>query len=370
VTSVEMVRVSGEVDDAYLHGALKRAGESLPSEPMVTELLTGGRTGAQVILLKCADAPGYVLKRVPLGGWRFAATDNACCGEGSLWHSGALRELGAGLRWPVIDVAHHPDNGEDWVLMEDVSAGFRPRGAFTRDDSKSLFRAVASMHARYYEDEAVLSFPVPTLTQQFPLLTKPQLHLAGRGEQPAWVEQMVADVQVLPAFLPIFLEIIGASGADAYLDLIADSSWHDELASHPSTLLHGDLRRANVSFEGDGIALIDWEFAALGPPAADLQEHCFLHYCAYPPDGTKVAVDACDDLRDFYVEALEAELGRSIDRDAFARSWALGFVRWIANLGCLLVDPLFPDGGSPEQRESTKQHCLAAVHEALRIVNA
>jgi hypothetical protein len=355
-----------DVNEDYLRQALARAVRQSPAGPVEVKLLTGGRTGARVMSVGCGG-DRFVLKQIPLRSWRTASTGVEPGGEGYLWQSGAVRDLGPGLRWPVLDVSIVAD--QHWLLMEDVSTGFRSRGQFTRADSTRLLDTIAGLHARYYESPALETLPLPRIGQQIHLFTKTYAQLTGRSKGPEWVDEFVDDFQVIEPFFAMFLDILGPKQADGFLALCDDLSWHDELAKQPSCLLHGDLRRANVAFLDDGVSLIDWEFSGVGPPASDAQEHCFLHYTCYPPDGTDYAIDACADLRDGYAEALERELGSAIDRGAFARSWSLGWLRWFVNLGFLLVDPIFPDGGTAEERAVIRARASAALAHALDIAN-
>jgi hypothetical protein len=329
-------RTDGD-DDAYLAAALTRAGRAAPRVPVSVEALTGGRTGARVDRL---DAGGrcFVRKRVPATSWRHGGTGRADSGEPALWMHGAVRALGPRLRWPVLDLAWDRRDDAYLILMDDVGAGIRGRGAFSRADSHALFEALADLHARFHLGAGLEIAPVPDVAATTRLFTTPLLHLVGgRVPEEPWVTAMLDDFQVMRRYAPMFLELLGPARADDYLALCADGGWSGRLANHPGTLLHGDTRRANIAFEEGGVALFDWELASIGPAACDLQWHCLLHYWAYPPDGVAPG-DPCDDLRDHYVAALEARLGQAIDRVAFTDSWNLGWVRTMASVGYVLAD--------------------------------
>ncbi|MBZ0234856.1 MAG: aminoglycoside phosphotransferase family protein, partial [Deltaproteobacteria bacterium] len=288
------------------------------------------------------DAGGqcFVRKHVPTASWRQPGMGRSDGGEPALWVHGAVRSLGPRVRWPVVDVAWDAEGDAYVMLMDDVAPGIRGRGAFSRADSHAFFGALADMHARFMGGAALADAPLPDVTGTIRVFTAPLLHLVGRrpSDEP-WVTAMLDDFQVMRHFAPRFLELLGPTRADDYLALCDDDVWPQRLAHHPATLLHGDPRRANISFDGDGdgVALFDWELAAVGPPACDLQWHCFLNYWAYPPEGS-AAGDPCDDLRDHYVAALEAQLGRGIDRAAFLESWGLGWLKSMVTIGCVLAD--------------------------------
>jgi 5-methylthioribose kinase len=69
--------------------------------------------------------------------------------------------------------------------------------------------------------------------------------------------------------LPGFLELIPPSDADFYLEICKNRTWHKGIDSATPTLLHGDLRRANIAYEDDKIVLFDWKFTARGPAACN-----------------------------------------------------------------------------------------------------
>lgn len=135
----------------------------------------------------------------------------------------------------------------------------------------------------------------------------------------------------------------------------------DEL---PATFLHGDLRRANMAFSDRGIDLFDWELASKGPPGADLQWHCFLHYWGYPPDGVRQG-DDCDELRDAHKQIFKERIGDAFNPQEYEDGWKLGWIRSITTLSYMLTDPLYPDGGDVDTRKRVKGLCLRAIQRAL-----
>jgi len=326
---------------AYLASALRRAGRALPSEAdaFAIETLSEGRMGAEVVKLRSGDA-SYVVKTIPKTNWRGEGTGCPDGGEARLWLAGIGAHLPSSVRWPVVDVSLEGSSYR--VLMEDVGAMIRRRGQFTVADSRELLRALARMHAGCFENEWLERAPLPNVTGTVRLITQPILHAAGaRPSSERWIAEMLGDFGVIKTYLPRFLDLLGPKMADEFLALVADESWHTKLRRSRGTLLHGDLRRANIAFENDGVALIDWELAAVGPPACDVQWHVFLHYWVYPPDGVEPGED--HGLRDFYLLAFEEAMGRRIDRDAFLEDWELGWIKATVQLGYVLADTQHPD---------------------------
>jgi len=352
------------VDMDYLAAALRRAGRPAPEGELHIEPLLDGRTGATVQRIRCGDR-SFVLKRTDEHSWRVTGMGSSAGGEPALWEHGVTRDLDGPIRCPVIDVTRRSAGDTHWILMDDVSSGIRDRGAFTRQDTRALIGGLAAMQAPRLGDRSLRDAPLPPVSGPTGLLRTGVLHVSGeRTSRAAWVRELVEDFQVMTAFLPLFLQTVGPKLADEYLTLVADDGWFDMLDREPATLLHGDLRRANMSLRDDAIELFDWELAAYGPAGCDLQWHCLLHYWGYPPDGV-TAGDDCDDLADLYVQKLGEQLGATVDRDAFDRGWKLGWLKAMAQLGYVLVDPLYPDAGDDAQRRRIAELCARAIRRAI-----
>lgn len=352
-------RTRGTLDD-YLRGAGTRNAVPAGFRFDRLEPLTGGRTGARVTAIR----PGYVLKALPRTTWRGAAMQAPDAGEGPLWLSGATRALPAPLECPTVDVALHVDDDAWWMLMRDVSDAIRPRGGFTEGDERTLLAALARLHAHYWDGRNGLDgLPLPAMRGTTAALAESAVYAAGRTQPSAdWVARCADDFTPLRALLPAFLEMLGPADADFVVQLASDRSWHAGLDAATPTLNHGDLRRANIAVAGGRVGLLDWEFAARGPAACDLQWHWFLHFWAYPPDDGPPESRA--PLRDFYLAELEAALGRPIDRDEFERTWDLAWLRVVSMIGFCLADT--PDPRAPRARRRAR----AAITRARAILDA
>lgn len=91
------------------------------------------------------------------------------------------------------------------------------------------------------------------------------------------------------------------------------------------TLLHNDFRTGNYMLDEEGLtAILDWEFAGWGDPAADLGWFCAACWRFSRPD---LEAGGIASREDFY-RGYEAESGRSID-EARVRYWEVAaHVRW------------------------------------------
>ncbi len=350
-------------DTAYLAAALRRAGRPPSfSEPVLEQFLDGGRTGARVTRLTCTDGASFVLKVIPRGrAFREALGHD---GEAAAWLEGATRTLPLPLANPTLDASLHPERDEWWLLMDDVSPGIVSRSGWTELQTQRLFEAMAVFHAQHWHAHDTPPAGVANLTGTTALLVEIALHESTGHASATWAARSAEQFQVPRMLLPGFLEAAGHGNADFYLTLLRH--WRAivaALGAHPPTLLHGDLRRANIAFVEKQVVLFDWELAALGSAAADLAWHWFLHYWAYPPDDGRRPEDRLW-LRDAYLDRLESELGLPVDRNAFRAAWELGWLRVFCQLGFVLADGLADD------RAGTRHQLIQdAFHKARRITD-
>jgi aminoglycoside phosphotransferase (APT) family kinase protein len=139
------------------------------------------------------------------------------------------------------------------------------------------------------------------------------------------------------------------------------------LSGLPQTVIHGDLRRANIAFLPDGrVSLFDWDFACRAPAAADLAWYWFLHFWCYPPKDGRPPEDR-DPLKLYYVHALEEALG-GLDRGEFERAWELSWLKVFAQLGFCLVDAV-AGKHTAEDAARVRALCRKAIDRAKRIVD-
>jgi hypothetical protein len=303
-----------------------------------------------------------VFKRLAANTWRDEVLEGAPGGEARLWLDGVTRALPHPIECPMIDVARGV-SGDWWMLMRDVSPGIRPRGEFGDDEERVFLDAIAALHARFEGDPALAAMPLATMRGTARMLVEPILAIAGGAPAIAaaepWVRRFIEDFKPLAVLLPDFLGRIGGEDAAFYVDVCRDRGWHAALDAGPQTLVHGDLRRANIAFlEGGRVSLIDWEFAARGPAVTDIAWHSLLHFWAYPADA-RAPEEREAELVGFYRDALARRRGRRGDDAVFGRQWDAAWLRILAQLGFLLIDG--PEAGRDER-------CKRAIARARRIL--
>jgi hypothetical protein len=361
--------IDGEVDGSYLSDALGRAGRPTQVSHLQASRLDGGRISANVFSLK-ADAGAFVLKKFVPEPWRIEFLGSAF-NEPALWVSGLTRSLPKPLSCPTIDVAFHRQRGECWMLMDDVSAGVAPRGSFDEPIFRVLLDGLARLHGGHWEqDAALMELPVLTLDQHTAMFTDPTAAAGGRTQPAGWVAEVLDKVFLFRTYVPALLDVLGPTDGDFYLDLCQHRDrWLAPLSRLPRTLIHGDIRRANVAALPSGeISLFDWDFACAAPAAADLAWYWFLHFWCYPPrDG--LAPEDREPLRGYYMRRLDEALGGRLDLKAFDRAWDLCWLKVFAQIGFCLADALV---GTPSADDIARVRalCAKAIGKAKRIADA
>jgi hypothetical protein len=362
--------VSGAADADYLNEAFARAGRrSEVAGPIACEELHGGRCSTQVVALRCGDGQRFVLKMFPERDWRAGLVDHNV--ECSLWACGTTSGLPRPLSCPTFDVANHEGRAQYWMLMDDVSPGITPRGAFDAAKFRWLLDALAGLHVRYWNDDAALEgTPALSLEQNVSLFAEPVIALAGRTAATGWVLSVIENFVVMRPLLPVFLDALGSRDADFYLDLCQHrSTWVQALAGLPQTLVHGDPRRANVSLLAPGhVSMFDWDLATRGPAALDLAWSWFLQFYCYPPDDGCSLVDR-EPLRAYYIERLAQALGGRFDRTGFERAWHLSWLKTYIQIGFCLVDPL-TGKVTEEEAERVRRKCRESIDHIKWICDA
>lgn len=323
--------------EAYLQEAFERAGLPTSLHGLVRTPLTGGRTGNPVERIERNAGAPIVFKGLPGHTWRDDAMEGQDGGEARLWLDGLSNALPSQIRHPTFDVAQTA-TGDWWMLMQDVSAGIQPRGQFLDAHEKPFLEAIAAMHARFQDAPELETLSLATMRGTTRIWADSLIAFVDGPEAIAsrepWVRKVLDDVAVISVLTPRFLDILDPEDAAFFLELCRDRAWHDALDEGPQTLVHGDLRRANIAFTSESVSLIDWEFAARGPGATDIAWHMLLHVWAYPPDPT-VDPEAREAL---LLEHYTAALGDAYDPVTFARQYRAATLRSLTQLGFCLID--------------------------------
>ena len=151
-----------------------------------------------------------------------------------------------------------------------------------------------------------------------------------RGVEDAWprlLENFRSVLEASPATRDLDLEALGgrvqraavAAGREAHPfahDVTDVEEWR--------TLIHGDLKAANILVDGDEVALLDFQYVGDGLAATDL-----AHFLTASVAGSELLRDGTlrdGELVDLYLAEFSTALGRAVDADAFKRQFDVAVV--------------------------------------------
>jgi hypothetical protein len=242
-----------------------------------------------------------------------------------------LRRLPAGVDAAIETVEAVP---RGWlVVMRDVTKALLPPGrTVTRAQSRRILAATSSVHAAFagiHLDGMCslvdrLSFLAPSTARAVP--SHPLREMILEGWDRFWD---LAPAELGPP-LRALLERPGRLAA--------------ALAAHPETLLHGDLKIANMGLDRSAVILLDWgSLTGPGPSALDHAWYLAINSAAIDAGLDDLLVDARAALRAEDREALpmallaallqlgwEKALGATSDDQATRARERAGLAWWCA----------------------------------------
>jgi hypothetical protein len=226
-----------------------------------------GWSGASMTLLRRGGGDRFVLKRDSLArDWIARAT-----GDGPVlreaWFAACGPGLPAGIRNAALGGAYDPATGESAVLMPDLSGVlFDWNATLPVEQLDQVLAALAQLHGYPWR----ASGDLPPGAPWCPFLERVSLICRSSLERPGPARDGVAE-RLLPGWdlfdrhaSPGARDVIAAVSADP-IALIR------ELEAQPATLIHGDLKLANVGIAADGtVEVVDWQMVMLAPVAIEL----------------------------------------------------------------------------------------------------
>lgn len=256
---------------------------------------------------KAENGPRYIVKRVSREwDWLMHATGDRCGRTTALWQYGIFDRLPDEVGHAVVACAE--DGTGRAILMRDMEETLLPGGEpISKEKNKLILDGMAALHAAFWED---------------PILHDPTLNLCALEQVLNWglperARQIrkVCSHEVLDRiiegwnFVP---EYVGADSMKLLRSLIRNPNpLYTALARFPKTLVHNDLRLANLGIvygESPRLLLLDWMFAAVTVPARDLARYLFAS-----PRELFIPVETSIH---FYKQRLAQRLG-----DRFDESW-------------------------------------------------
>ncbi len=300
-----------------------------------------------------APTTRYLVKRI--GGdrdWLMRATGDPGR-EALLWRDGIFDQLPREVGATIVAVARDEDDRQDagapyangingisaphahdvsaaesrWAMLVcDVSPALLPSRfePISAEASARVLDGVAALHATFYEAPETLALPYLCDPARYYTALSPRTGRRERGVTPV-AERILHGWDLLPALVPRDVAATVAALHDDARPLVA------ALARFPRTLLHGDLRRANLALTLETrprTLLLDWQLTHAGPPAADL--------AWYLADPLRQPVSKEETITT-YRERLAARLGGRFQATSWEPTLALGLLGGLLRFGWLLA---------------------------------
>jgi hypothetical protein len=220
-------------------------------------LVAPGKSGAQLERCWLDDGSAVVVKHADASkDWIMQATGD----DGrivALWADGLFGRIPASIDHAVLEV--QPSAGGAIVVMRDVSAYLAPDGQMPSSLHRRVLAAAAQLHAAFEGSPvrqlcalpAYYTFLSPAVCARFAADHEvPRLALEG------WTR---------------FHDIVAGDVAQAIAEVHADPGpLVDALLARNCTLVHGDLKLANLGEHAGQVIVLDWgTLTTWAPPAVD-----------------------------------------------------------------------------------------------------
>jgi len=287
--------VEAMLEPMELAGLLGRPVDSVSLAPMTTLGFSSTEADFQEVFADGEATPAAVLKIVQWSrDWHAIATEDTRGREVAIWECGVLDRLPPAMGHAVRGAARFTDGAA--LLMDDLTRHFLPAEVrVTPQRARGVLRAMAAMHATFWEDPPTgdLGASICPLERLLTRISATMLTSLG-GVLPDI--ELVAN---LPEGWDRLTSVVDP-GVARDLRALADDPAPvvTALDGYPTTLLHGDLRSANVAWDGTRAIAIDWQ-PTVAPPAYDL-----VYYVA-----NSGGLLHPDEAMATYREMLAAELG-------------------------------------------------------------
>jgi hypothetical protein len=224
-----------------------------------------------IVVIKHADAEQDWIMQATGDDGRIAA----------LWEDGIFERLPSSIDHAMLDVRRAP--GGAVVVMKDVSAQLFSDTVSLGSNHRRVLRAATDLH-RSFDGQPVRH--VCPLSAYYTSLS------------PAVCERFATDHDVPRLAIEgwhRFHDIVDDDVASAIGAVHADPGpLVDALSARPSTLVHGDLKLANLGVDGERAVLLDWgTLTTWAPPAVDFAWYLAINAAAIGRDHQ----DLLDDVR-------------------------------------------------------------------------
>lgn len=275
----------------------------------------------------CKEAiPRYVFKRMRRDhDWVMQATEDDNWRAISIWQHGLLDHLPEGIDHGIIGCT--ADKEGYAILMHNVSHTLlRDDISVSAEDHKFILESMATFHAVFWENSELLETKYN--------LCKPEGFFSHTSPVKARQMKETNSSIVLEFIIEGRLQLqnfIDSSLVKVLNNLVvAPTLFCKKLTNYPYTLVHSDIRRANLGISREAqqsLIMLDWARPTATVPAVDLIYYLFSISLAHMP----ISIEASIEL---YKHHLAKRLG-----NRFAETWwkpqlELSILGVFATMGC------------------------------------
>lgn len=254
------------------------------------------------------DQPRFIIKRLRRDkDWVMEATDDSHWRSITVWQQGLLDHLPEEIDHGIIACSVDEDGYA--ILMHNVSQDLLPEDRpLSETDNAFVLDAMAALHAAFWEDSLLDNHKLNLCKpEDFFTHTSPEKARRIAEKNPSFVLDMIIEGRRL---VPKFVD---ADVAELMHDLVHDPApLCTALARYPQTLVHSDVRKANLGLERGKrprLIMLDWARQTKTSPAVDLVYYLVTSSSAQFP----ISFEQCINL---YKQQLAQRLG-----DRFDESW-------------------------------------------------
>lgn len=233
--------------------------------------------------------------------------------------AGLFDQIPSTFHTPYVDVVYRPERDQYWAWLEDVRPDMERLGMHAElpdETMRTILSHLAAFHAKFWQKEEVIGQPwLMSLSQPVDYFYRVVVDILDGMKDPA--ESSVYVTNAWPWLAEGVINMMNGlgEGARSAVESIyrEPQGLLDAIKDMPQTLCHYDFDNRNLgirrSDNGDITTVIDWEILGRGLSSSDVNR--FLVYQQRANSG---------ELLDYYLDELEARLGRGINRD----EWKVG----------------------------------------------
>ena len=341
--------------------------EGIQEEPFPND----GWSGASLTRLRRGDGYRFILKRDSLArDWIARATN-----DGPLlreaWFAARSRLVADGtsgaIRASYLDVGRDGDGVG--ILMPDLTGVlFDWEKPISVEALDHVLRGLASLHAPSWIDNTAIGNDDGAHSPWCPIRERITLICRSSLERPGPAHDAVAD-RILPGW-DAFDRLASRSARELISMLEADPQpLVDLLSAQPHTLIHGDLKLANVGIAADGaLETIDWQMVSVGPIAIEIGWFLVANVASLPVEPNEVIRRYRTHLAKGYLDPDDGWLrGNDFDDDGVDAAVLVGLLLrgWRKGLD---ADAGITLGSGVTARDDLARWCEWAVEAADRIL--